>query len=133
MSAQPTASARYDDIYDPACDLVEATSRMRRVAAAPENGQIAPALLGCIETALQDLAWTTAALEHASVGLATEHRRGWSDRRSREGLERMQRGYANLQDALVDAERAAAAARPLVARALAAAARRNRRRAERHR
>lgn len=123
MHSPPTPApsrAPYDDIYDPACDLVEATARMRSAAAAPQNAELAPAILGCIEAALQDLLWTAAALEQTSGRLTGEHHRGQSDPRVRLSTERMQRAYANLQETLIDAERAAAAARPLVARAFAA-------------
>jgi hypothetical protein len=132
MRSPPTPTPSripYDDIYDSACDLVEATARMRRAAATLEDAQLAPALLGCIEAALRDLLWTAAAFEQTSVRLTTEYRRGQADPRTRVLVERMQRGWANLQQTLADAERAAAAARPLVARALAATgARRDRRR-----
>lgn len=125
MRSPPTQSPgiTYDDIYDPACDLVEATARMRRAAATLQDAQLAPALLNCIEAALHDLAWTAAALEATSVRSTTEHRRGPADPRGPVLVERMQRGWANLQKTLMDAERTAAAARPLVARALAATAR----------
>lgn len=131
MRSPPTPSPSrvpYDDIYDPACDLVEATARLRRAAAAPENAHLSPALLGCMEAALQDLLWTAAALEQTSVRMITEHSRGRADPRSRLLVERMQRGWANLQETLIDAERAAAAARPLVARGLAATSAESRRR-----
>jgi hypothetical protein len=131
MRSPPTPTPSripYDDIYDSASDLVEATARMRRAAAALEDAQLAPALLGCIEAALQDLLWTAAALEQTSIGVTTEYRRGRADPRTRSLVELMQRGWANLQETLTDAERATAAARPLVARALAAtSARRDRR------
>jgi hypothetical protein len=136
MRSTPTPSPAVpdDDIYDRACDLVDATARMRRAAGTLHDAQLAPALLGCIEAALQDLLWTAAALEQASLRVTTERRRGAADPRTRVLVERMQRGWANLQATLADAERAAGAARPLVARALAAtAARRDRRRPATHR
>lgn len=132
MRSRPSplpSRAAHDDIYDPACDLVEATARMRRGAATLEDAQLAPALLGCIEAAIQDLVSTTASLEQTSVTVTTERAGEMADPRSRMLIERMQRGWTNLHEALIDAERAAAAARPLVARALAA----NPARSDRHR
>src|SRR5213075_578809 len=67
-----------------------------------------------------DLACTAAARRETTVRLTTEHHRGPADSRSPMLVGRMQRGWANLQETLTDAERAAAAARPLVAHALAA-------------
>jgi hypothetical protein len=93
---------------------------MRRAAAALETAQVAPAMLGCIEAALQDLLWASAAFELASARSTSGDRAAAAGAKTRPLVERMRRGYASLQEALVDAERAAAAAWPLVARALAA-------------
>jgi hypothetical protein len=90
----------------------------RRRSATLDDAQLAPALLGCIEAALQDLVSTVAALEQTCAEVTAEHSGSHAEPRSRLSVERMQR--ANLQEALTDAERAAAAARPLVARAVAA-------------
>src|SRR4051812_40043823 len=104
----PSPSITYDDIYDPACDLVEATARMRRAAATLQDAQLVPSLLNCTEAALHDLPWTAAALEATTVRSTTEHRRGPADPRGPVLVERMQPGWANLQKNLMDAERAAA-------------------------
>jgi|SRR3954447_7703699 hypothetical protein len=85
-----------------------------------DEAQLAPALLGCIEAAFQDLVSTAAALEQTCAKVTTEHFGRQAEPRSRMLVERMERGWANLQVALTDAERAAAAARQLVARAVAA-------------
>jgi hypothetical protein len=79
-----------------------------------------PAVLVCIEAALRELLWAAAALEETSAQ-TVEQSPGCVDSRSRRRSERMQLGYANLQTALADAERASAAARSLAGRALAAA------------
>jgi hypothetical protein len=133
MRSPPSPSAYFtlDDIYDRACDLVEATARMRRAAATLQDAQVAPALLNCIEAALHDLAWTAAALDATSIRSTAANRRGPADPRGPVLVERMQRGWRNLQQTLMDAERAAAAARPLVARALAATTVRSRAKADR--
>ena len=100
------------------CDLVEAATAIRRVADAPEAARAVPAVLGCIEAALRELLWAAAALEETSAR-TVEQRSGCTDSGARS--ERMQIGYANLQTALADAERASAAARSLAGRALGAA------------
>jgi hypothetical protein len=79
-----------------------------------------PAVLVCIEAALRELLWDAAALEETSAR-TVEQSSGCMDSRARRRSERMQLGYANLQTALADAERASAAARSLAGRALAAA------------
>ena len=93
---------------------------IRRVADAPEATRAVPAVLGCIEAALRELLWAAAALEETSAR-TVEKSSGRADARARRRSERMQLGYANLQTALADAERASAAARSLASRALAAA------------
>jgi hypothetical protein len=79
-----------------------------------------PAVLGCIEAALRELLWAAAALEETSARTVKESS-GCVDSKARRRSERMQLGYANLQTALADAERASAAARSLAGRALAVA------------
>jgi hypothetical protein len=68
-----------------------------------------------MESALQELMWAAAALEQTSA----DHLEQKSQDHPWVRAERMQRGFANLQQALSDAERASAAARSLAARALA--------------
>jgi hypothetical protein len=109
-----------NELYDRGCDLVEAAAAIRRVADAPEAARAVPAVLGCIEAALGELLWATAALEETSAR-KVEQSSGCIDSRARRRSERMQLGYANLQTALADAERASAAARSLAGRALATA------------
>jgi hypothetical protein len=114
----PATRAADNELYDRGCDLVEAATAIRRVADAPEAVRAVPAILGCIEAALRELLWATAALEETSAR-TVEQRSGRTDSSARS--ERMQSGYANLQTALADAERASAAARSLAGRALGAA------------
>jgi hypothetical protein len=106
-----------NELYDRGADLVEAAMAIRRVAGAPEAGRAVPAVLGCIESALEELEGATAALEEAMAGV-TPAAPGYADRRAERVAERMHRGYANLQEALFDAHAAAAAARSLTSRAL---------------
>jgi hypothetical protein len=116
----PATRAPDNELYDRGCDLVEAATAIRRVADAPEAARAVPAVLGCIEAALRELLWAAAALEETSAR-SIEPRSGSVDSSAKRRSERMQHGYANLQTALADAERASAAARSLARRALATA------------
>ena len=122
VRATTISSARAPDneLYDRGCDLVEAATAIRRVANAPEAARAVPAVLGCIEAALRELLLAAAALEETSAR-TVERRSGCTDPRATRRSELMQLGYANLQIALADAERASAAARSLAGRALGAA------------
>jgi hypothetical protein len=106
-----------NELYDRGCDLVEAATAIRRVADAPEAVRAVPAALGCIEAALRELLWAAAALEETSAR-TVEQRSGRTDWIATRRAERMRLGYANLETALADAERASAAARSLASRAL---------------
>jgi hypothetical protein len=104
-----------NELYDRSCDLVAAATVIRRVAGAPDAARAVPAVLGCIEAALHELADAMAGLEETTrESVNSCDSRGVAPR-----SERMHRGYANLQQALEDAERAAAAARPLASRVIA--------------
>jgi hypothetical protein len=107
------ARAPDNELYDRGADLVEAAMAIRRVAGSPEATRAVPAVLGCVESALEELEGAAAALERA-VTEVTSAAPGRLDRR----IVRMHRGYANLQEALFDAQAAAAAARSLTSRAL---------------
>jgi hypothetical protein len=102
-----------NDLYDHGCDLVEASGALRRGADDPRAGRAVPAVVGCIEAALRELAGTTTALEHA-VSAVTDGK----DVRASEREVRMRHGLSNLEAALQDAAVAAAAARSLAARAV---------------
>lgn len=123
VSSARTLARRAPDneLYDRGCDLVQAAAAIRRVADAPEAARAVPAILGCIEAALHELLWASAALEQTTARSVSERSMHCADARMEPRSERMQRGYANLQGALADAERASAAARSLAGRALAAA------------
>jgi len=113
-----SARAPDNELYDRGCDLVEAAAAIRRVAGAPEGARAVPAVLGCVEAALHELLWAAAAFELTSARSIEERSAARIDPRLTARSARMQRGYANLQDALVDAERASNAARSLAARVL---------------
>jgi hypothetical protein len=116
----PTTRAPDNELYDRGSDLVEAATAIRRVADAPQATRAVPAVLGCIEAAVRELLWAAAALEETSAR-TVEQSSGCMDSRAKRRSERMRLGYANLQTALADTERASAAARSLAGRALAAA------------
>jgi hypothetical protein len=110
-----------NELYDRGCDLVEAAAAIRLIAGAPEATRAVPAVLGCIEAALRELLWAAAALEETSARTVARGTSDDSASTATRRAERMQLGYANLQIALADAERASSAARSLAGRALAAA------------
>jgi hypothetical protein len=117
LATKPTRRDADNELYDHGCDLVATASAIRRAAGAPEAARAVPAVLGCMEAALQELTWAAAALEQTSndqLETAYDH----PSARTRAIAERMQRGFANLQQALSDGERASAAARSLAGRAL---------------
>jgi hypothetical protein len=113
----PATRAPDNELFDRGCDLVEAATAIRRVADAPEAVRAVPAALGCIEAALRELLWAAAALEEMSAQ-TVEQRSGGKDWIATRRADRMRLGYANLETALADAERASAAARSLASRAL---------------
>jgi hypothetical protein len=125
MGSHPhLARAPDNELYDRGADLVEAAVAIRRVAGAPGARRAVPAVLGCIESALEELEGATTALEQAMVEVASPTP-GCRDRHADRVAERMRRGYANLQAALFDAHAAAAAARSLTSRALGRPGRRS--------
>ncbi len=107
-----------NELYDHGADLVEAAAAIRRAAASPEAGRAIPATLGCIEAALEELLWATAALERTTSALSAADLEDGPNARALRIAERMRLGYANLQEALSDGRRAACAARSLAGRAL---------------
>jgi hypothetical protein len=115
LTSDPAVRAPDNELYDRGADLVEAAMAIRRVAGSPEASRAVPAVLGCFESALQELVMASAALEQATAEASSTTP---EDQRPDRIIERMHRGYANLQEALFDAHAAAAAARPLTSRAL---------------
>jgi len=120
LATKPTPRAADNELFDQGCDLVAAASAIRRAAGAPEAARAVPAVLGCIESALRELMWATAALEQTSEDLVEQVAHDAPSARLVPIAERMHRGFANLQQALSDGERASAAARSLAGRALTA-------------
>jgi hypothetical protein len=117
----PSFRAPDNELYDRGCDLVEAAAAIRRVSGAADAARAVPAVLGCIESALHELLWASAALEETTTRSVAGRVGQCADPRMQPRSERMQQGYANLQGALADAERASAAARSLAVRVLVAA------------
>ena len=132
LASRPPQREADNELYDQGCDLVAAAaaSAIRRAAGALEAARAVPAVLGCMEFALQELLWASIALEQTSADLLEQNASNRPTSRIEPIAERMQRGFANLQQALSDGERASAAARSLTSRALTAsgAARPDRRR-----
>lgn len=120
LATKPALRAADNELFDQGCDLVAAASAIRRAAGAPEAARAVPAVLGCIESALQELTWASAALEETSAALVEQNARDDPSATIVPIAERMHRGFANLQQALSDGERASAAARSLAGRAFTA-------------
>jgi hypothetical protein len=106
-----------NELYDRACELVEAAAAIRRSAGRPEAVRAAPAVLGCVHEAIGELSLACVALERGVAG-AAQARAPIGDDRRRRVIERMHRGFGSLSAALNDAQRATGASRALVARAL---------------
>ena len=106
-----------NELYDHGADLVEAAAALRQRAAAADASRAAPAVLGCMETALRDLTAVTSALEQSVSAAVDDETEPGTQRR----LARMRHGFRNLDVALHDAAGATAAARALAARALRSA------------
>jgi hypothetical protein len=120
-SARPTRSARLEadnELYDRGCDLVQAAADIRRAAESPEAVRAVPAVLGCFESALEELLWASALLEQTTHRFVCDSPPGTADVRVARRVERMRSGFANLQWALDDGRRASAAARGLTRRAI---------------
>jgi hypothetical protein len=109
-----------NELYDRGCDLVAAAAAIRHVAGSPQARAV-PAVLGCMEAALRELAAAVAQLERTTKAASSAPDHGGQLQSLGSRAERMHRGYVSLRQALDDAERAAAAARPLASRVLAAA------------
>jgi hypothetical protein len=116
-TSESPARAPDNELYDRGAELVEAAMAIRRVAASREAGRAIPAVLGCIESALQELVLASAALERTTADVASSTP-PCPERYGNRVVERMHRGYANLRESLFDAQAAAAAARSLASRAL---------------
>ena len=115
LPALATERAADNVLYDSGCDLVEAAAAIARVAGAPDGARAMPAVLGCIEAALQELLVAATAMEATTARSTTSC---GAVPRAQVVEARMHRGFANLQRALDDAKGAAGAARSLTSRAL---------------
>lgn len=111
MSTREATPARdaVNDLYDHGCDLVDAAVELHAGADAPGAARAVPAVTGCLESALRELAVAAAGLERAAMADDASSSPGRRARR--------RQGFANLEVALQDAADAAAAARALAARA----------------
>lgn len=108
-----------NEMYDRGCDLVEAAMAIRRAALTSDITPAVPALLGCIECALDELADASAALSEAPHGAPRQLSSGEVARRATSG--QVRQAFVNLEIALEDARDAADAARAFASRASATA------------
>jgi hypothetical protein len=120
-----------NELYDRACDLVEAADAIRRLAGEPNAVQAVPAVLGCMHDAIGNLNLACVGLEQTVAEAARARGPEDDDRWRRRVIDRMHRGFENLSAALEDTQQATGACRALVARALAVASGEHRRRARR--
>jgi len=121
MNANATMTRAPDPVnalYDCGCDLVEAASGLRKCAGHPDAVGAAPAVLGCMEAALRELAETSAALSAISDDPFTQGADKHAPARRLLRAERMRTGLRNLEVALQDAASSATAARSLAARVI---------------
>ncbi|HVW17893.1 MAG TPA: hypothetical protein VHB30_06555 [Solirubrobacteraceae bacterium] len=103
-----------DALYESGATLVESAAGVREAAHDPRAGHALPAVFGCMEVALRDLAAAAESLERTvDAAPAPSERACGPARRAR-----ARRGLATLRWALADAADAASATRSLVARAL---------------
>ena len=108
--------------YDLGADLVDSAAALRASAVSPAAARGAPAVMGCLEAALRDLAEATAALERAASEFVEGGPAAVDESPRLAGrLGRARQGFENLEVALNDAADAAGAARALAARTLSRA------------
>ena len=118
--SSPSTRPPDNELYDRGCDLVEAAASIRRLAAYPRAARAVPAVLGCLEAALQELRGACPAMEETTDRANRTRERRGPDDRLRAVADRTRRGFANLERALNDAEDTATATRSLAARSLGA-------------
>jgi hypothetical protein len=107
-----------NELYDLACDLVEAAAAIRQLAREPDTVQAVPAVLGSVHDAIGNLSIACVEMEQTVAEAVRAHGHG-DDRWRRRVTDRMHRGFENLSTALEDGQRASGACRALVARVLA--------------
>jgi hypothetical protein len=104
---RPERRAPDNELFDRGCDLVEAAMAIRELAVRDGAQRALPAVLGCVESALDSLAGATASAHASHATFGDEH------------FQRIHRGLVNLELALDDAKLAASAARGLARRVIA--------------
>jgi hypothetical protein len=120
-----------NELYDHACDLVEAAAAIRNSADRPEAVHALPAVLGCVQEAIRELSAANVAMERSAAEAMQIGAPAGDAHWRRRVTDRMYRGFENLSAALEDAQQATGACRALVARAVAVAAGERRRRGDR--
>jgi hypothetical protein len=115
-SEPPSLRNRDSELYDRACELVEAAVAIRRGTSDAGAAPAVPAVLGCIGAALHELSRACTALVQVNAHAPTNA----DGLRAQAAAERMERGLLNLRVALDDAETASQAARSLAARRIVA-------------
>ena len=123
----PSIENGYDPLHelaDRGTELVEAASAIHHAVAAadsaPDTAHAAPAVLGCLETALDEMVAISASLERMTHR-AVKERGIDADAEWHERHARMRSGFSHLHRGLRDARDLAGAARTRTSRALAGA------------
>ncbi len=117
-----------NELYDHACELVEAAAAIRNAADRPATVHALPAVLGCVQEAIRELSVANIAMERSAAEAMQVGAPVGDAHWRRRVTDRMYRGFENLSAALEDAQQATGACRALVARALAVVAGEPRRR-----
>ena len=119
-----------NELYDHACELVEAATAIRNSADRLEAVRALPAVLGCMQEAIRELSVANVAMERSAAEAMQAGAPVGDAHWRRRVTNRMHRGFENLSAALEDAQQATGACRALVARALAVTAGERRRRGD---
>ena len=69
-----------NELFDHGCDLVQAAVAIRGAAASREGSRAVPAVLGCLESVLEELLWATALLEATTAQRSASAARALSRR-----------------------------------------------------
>src|SRR3954471_17875372 len=116
----PTREAD-NELYDHACELVEAAVAVRNSADRSEAVRALPAVLGCVQEAIRELTVASGAMERSATEALQAGPPVVDADWKRRVTNRMHRGFENMSAALEDAQQATGACRALASRALAVA------------
>jgi hypothetical protein len=111
--ADPGGRDPVNELYDRGCDLVEAALAIRMVTSGSGVAPAVPALLACIECALDELSSATGSLTESRRLVSGERSGANCDAPAEAAVEHLRRVLASLEAALRDARERAGTARIL--------------------